>query len=586
MCVALRQMFGSVIPPRPPQPIRKALRKSIGIAIGNAIAGIIALGAAVAILVLPLLARLPILGWNEISRYLASPGPAVFAVGILTGIVVERWRRTIVRDYTFSRHAKLYWTWLAVIGSLTTMGIGLPYIAMVAGTTGVRSLETAGVHIEFGGATSGGRSPLVFEVERHDVARFRLVHVVSATVEDYGLLSFRLKQDSEFYKKVAEKDLVLRTVDVHDAMRIRGNFEKARAFSEEFLSPTFKCIQEARRRQLDETQTVQHALALAHGLRRVLAAGRTVAKSGNTGAAKSEVNEALNALVAGEQHAWTTFCKLAGRDGEMLKRTDWEPPREEDFAALSEVPHLYTLLAWFYMSADELDTALQILKEGDSDSVAFKSDMNYNITHGYVLYLLKRPAKDSIRFQERALNFANEVVEAVPESWTDGMLSSREFAMRYARAQRQLRQELALLLAHDGKRMGEAVHYARTFFEETGRWERTWRWDMQWGRDSASQQRIRIGRFDDWSRDEIYWLPADAVTSCLVYGYTVMALEARAAVPDPEMLLVARDLFEEGMQMFKEKEVELTTLGQHSTYIRLEANLKQAVRLLKDIEYF
>ena len=514
---------------------------------------------------------------------MASPGPAVFAVGILTGIVVERWRRTIVRDYTFSRHAKLHWTWLAVIGSLMTLGIGLPYIAMVAGTTGVRSLETAGVHLEFGGTTSGARSPLVFEVERHDVVRFRLPHVVYATVKDYGLLGLRLKQDRTFYEKVAEADLVLPTVNVQDAMWIRGNFEKAGAFSKEFLSPTFKCMQEARKRQLDETQTVQHALPLAHGLRRVLAAGRTVAKTGNAGAAKDEVNEALKALVAGEQHAWTTFCILAGRDGEMLMRTHWEPPREEDFAALSEVPHLYTLLAWLYMSADELDTALQILEEGDSDSVAFKNDMNYNITRGYLLYLLKRPAEYSIQFQERALDFANKVVEAVPESWSDGTLRPRDFAMRYARAQRQLRQELALLLAHDGKRMGEALDYARTFFEETGRWERTWRWGMQWGRHSASQQRIRIGRFDDWSRDEIYWLPADAVTSCLVYGYTVMALEARAAVPDPEMLLVARDLFEEGMQMFKAKEVELMSSGQHSTYIRLEAHLKQATRLLKDI---
>ena len=300
------------------------------------------------------------------------------------------------------------------------------------------------------------------------------------------------------------------------------------------------------------------------------------------------MQDALRALGAGVRHAAATFCPIAGIDGDDVVDDTWFGRSADKIAALSQVPHLYVFLAWLYMSADDLETALKVLEEGDprGDLVVFRNDMNYNRARALLLYLLERPLEESIAYQDRGVAFANRVVEAIPQEWADGE-PTRDFVLRYAAAQRVLRQELAFLLAQQpgAPRIHEALDYARTFFEETGHWERTWRWGMQWGRYFEGLRSIKIGPFDDWSRDDIYWGRADAVLSYLIYGYTLMVFGALDIEANAAALVIARDLFEEGLQAYKTHEQELRQDGQHATYIRLQSSLAQANRLLKDASH-
>ena len=529
---------------------------------------------ALIIIALPSFERLSILGSTEIVRILASSRvSSVLAVGILTGTLVEHWHTNIVGEHNFNEKRTLHWIWLGLIGSLMVLGIGFPYIWMVAGTAGIRSLQTAGFQIEFAEPTHGSRGTLTFEVERPDATRDSLDRFVRAD----ELLIDRLNDDIEYYEKVRDNS---ESVDERRTYeQILDNFNNARLFSMRRLKPIFKCIQEARERQLDNTQTVHNSLLLAHGLRRVLAEGREFLRE-ETDDARDMLENALSALEAGEDHAEMKFCRQTIPSGTTA---DFEAPEQDDFsveeiATFSKVPHFYTLLAWFYMGANEMETALEILKEADAESVVFKNDMNYNDVHGYVLYLLDWPLAEAIRFLQRALDFANRTIEETPEKWSDGE-NTRSFVHRYARAQRRFRRDLAFLLAQEGKRMGEAVDYARTFFEEAGGRQKN-------RRRSSSSQSISIGRFHDWMASEIYWLRLDAIDSHMYYGYTLMALGARATEPDIETLLTARELFRQGLHLYDARRDERLRQEQHSTYIRLQTYLKQANRLLKEIGYF
>ena len=566
---------------------RAVSRQTITGTLARSVASLLVLVATCLILVLPLLDRLPILTWNEISRYLAGPRVAVVALGVFAGCVLHYWHTQIVGNLPWHGNSKVHWLWAGALGTLFAMGIGLPYLSMVAGITGIRSLQTAGVHLEFGVVASRSLERLNFEVERHEAARWRVEHFVNAAVENGGLPTL-LFQDIALYRNVLKYERVLGMVPETDARRILLDFSRARQFSNGYLSPIFECARVAlQEHRLDQTQTVQHFLRFGHGLRRVLRAGRSFVPI-QTGPAPTKMDEALNALRDGVRHAAANFCPIAGPNHADPLDEAWLRRPVEEIAALSTVPHLYVLLAWLYMSADELETALEVLEEGDArdELVVFRNDMNYNQTRGYLLYLLERPVEESIVYQDRVLDFANRVVDAIPQKWPDGN-STREFVLRYAVAQRVSRQELAFLLAQQSgtPRIHEALDYARTFFEETGHWERTWRWGMQWGRYFGNFQRIKIGGFDDWSRDEIYWLPPDNVLSYLVYGYVLMASGAHTLVPHTEALAIARDLFEEGLQEYKTDEQELRQYGQHATYVRLQSYLAQANRLLKEASY-
>ena len=535
------------------------------------------------IVVLPLLDRLPILGWNEISRYLGSLRPAIGALGILTGIVVEYWLRKIVGSVSWKVNPKLHWTWLGVVGLLMVMGVGLPYLSMVAGTTGVRSIRTAGVELEFGRGRRSVLGTLSLEFERHGVEREQIDHFVNAPM---GLLEYRLSQDIDLYNRVVNTHALSHIAPPDEAKGIVLNLVRARQFSMAYLWKLFECLREARDLGLDNIQTIYHSLPLGHGLRQLLAAGRTFVQQRGKGE-PDEVVKAVKALNAGARHAAATFCTIAGRDPNASFDETWSIRPVEEIVTLSAVPHLYTFLAWLYMAADEMETALEVLEEADRYDVlvAFKNDMNYNLTRGQVLYFLEFPIENAIRYQERAASFANSVIESVPKVWPDGE-SARTFALRFAAAQRLLRHDLALLLAQQehGNRIAEAVDYARRFFEETGHWERPWRWGMQWRPYSALDQKIKVGRFDDWTAREIYWLPADSVISYMVYGYVLMALGAKDPEGDIETLQVAHDLFAEGMEVYMAHETDLRRLGQREIYLRLEAYLRQAKHLLKETE--
>ena len=135
-----------------------------------------------------LIVVLPLFDWVEIARILASSRVAALVLGMLTGTLVEHWHMNVVGDHDFNEKWKLHSVWLGVIGSLMVLGIGLPYIWMVAGSTGVHSLKTAGFQIEFTLPTNSSRDTLTFEVERHVATRGRLQQFVEA-MSDNGLLA-------------------------------------------------------------------------------------------------------------------------------------------------------------------------------------------------------------------------------------------------------------------------------------------------------------------------------------------------------------------------------------------------------------
>ena len=484
--------------------------------------------------------KIAVYGWLDFDVILTSPELAILVLGILTGTLVAYWHTKVLPIYPFHINTKLHMIWLWIIGSLVALGIALPLLSFIFQEMGLRSLQTPAFSVET--SQSIGRSPLQFKVERQ-----KLVHTKSFSLSSP---SPTLKNDIVYLEK-------------KEANEEKQLFENAKKLSDNYLEPFTKCARFAFfERQLDSTQILPHILPVGYALQRLLI------KDNNNAALQEDVKLVKDRVVNGRKR----LLELMGPGLDNDKCPKVNPNIQKiNAAGLSKVPPLYVFIANVYITGDDLEAALAVLEEGNSKSDLFRNDMNYNRTRGWILYALQRPLSESIKFHERAFDFADRVIETV----TVKNKEDRDFAKRYAKAQRLLRQELAFLLAQAGRRKGDALAYARAYFEEVN------------GRKNGLprfKSSIAIGRVQDWQKSEIYEL-VDDVNSYDVYGYVLMAFGAREVEPNIKALHTARQLFREGLEVFDDKKVKLDRdIGKYSTNwlrISLENYLEHAEFLIR-----
>ena len=478
--------------------------------------------------------EMAVYGWLDFGLILASPELSILVLGVLTGALVAYWHTKILANYSFATNTKLHKIWFWVIGSLVALGIALPLLSLIFQEMGLRSLQTPLFSVE---TSQGiGVAPLQFEIGRENMEKTFWNHP--------AYLSDTLEKDIKYLEKENANEIDF--------------FKNAKRLSDNYLNPIANCMVFALRgRQLDFAQILPHIRPVAHALRRLLI------EDSNNGALEKDVQLVKKRAVNGRQG----LLKLVGppvKQDQCPQMTPNDPTVKA--AGLSKVPHLYVFIASIYLIGDDPEAALSVLEEGDSESKPFRNDMNYNRTRGWILYVLQRPLSESIKFHERALDFAERVTE------TEG---DQKFLKRYARAQRLLRPELAFLLAQAGLRKGEALAYARTYFEEVNGWRNGL---------PRSESSIAIGNIQDWQKSDIYNL-MDEIDSYTFYGYVLMAFGATEAEPNLKALRTARQLFREGLEVYDTKKEDFNEyLGEDTNFIRvrLETYFKQADFLLRE----
>ncbi len=493
--------------------------------------------------------KIAVYGWLDLDHVLASPGLSIFVLGVLTGVLVAYWHTKVLPIYSFHINTKLHIIWLCTIGSLVLLGIALPLLSLIFREMGLRSLQTPAFSVEFPASQSIGRSPLQFKVERHKLKETRLVNLTS--------LSPILKKDIDYLKKKGEDEEI-------------EPFENAKLLSDKYLDPITQCVSFAFwDRQLDMAQLLPHIGPIAHALRRLLIEDSKLSyplSAEDLDKAKEDLQQAMELVKERVSMGREGLLQLVGPP---LKPDQCPQMTLNDqtisAAKFSKVPHLYVFIASIYLIGHDPDAALAVLKEGDSESPSFRNEINYNRLLGWVLYILQRPLSESIKFHERAFDFAEQVVE------TEG---DRKFLRRYARAQRMLRTELAFLLAQAGLRKGDALAYARTYFEEV---------NGQSDGAPRSESSIAIGWIKDWQKSKIYTL-WDEVNSYIISGYVLMAFGAREVEPNIKALRTARKLFREGLEVYHTKKGELAQkFGERNRNIlriQLESYLEHAEFLI------
>lgn len=487
--------------------------------------------------------KIAVYGWLDFDVILTSPELAILVLGVLTGTLVAYWHTKVLPIYSFHINTKLHMIWLWIIGSLVALGIALPLLSLIFQEMGLRSLQTPAFSVET--SQSIGRSPLQFKVERHKLKETRLVNLTP--------LSPILKKDIDYLKK--------REVDEE----IRP-FENAKLLSDKYLDPITQCVSFALwDRQLDVAQILPHIGPIAHALRRLLIEDSKLSyplSAEVPDKAKDYLQQAMKLVKKRVSMGREGLLQLVG----LPLKPDQCPQmtlndQTISAAEFSKVPHLYVFIASIYLIGRDPDAALAVLKAGDSESQLFRNDMNYNRLLGWVLYILQRPLSESIKFHERALDFAERVVETEED---------RDFVERYARAQRMLRTELAFLLAQAGLRKGEALAYARAYFEEVNGWRNGL---------PRFESSIAIGQIQDWQKSKIYNL-WDEVNSYIIYGYVLMAFGAREVEPNIKALRTARQILREGLEIYHTKKEELAQkFGERNRNvlrIQLESYLEQA----------
>ena len=178
-----------------------------------------------------------------------------------------------------------------------------------------------------------------------------------------------------------------------------------RSVSDNYLEPFTKCARFAFfERQLDSTQILPHILPVGYALQRLLI------KDNNNAALQEDVKLVKDRVVNGRKR----LLELMGPGLDNDKCPKVNPNIQKiNAAGLSKVPPLYVFIANVYITGDDLEAALAVLEEGNSKSDLFRNDMNYNRTRGWILYALQRPLSESIKFHERAFDFADRVIETV-----------------------------------------------------------------------------------------------------------------------------------------------------------------------------
>lgn len=492
--------------------------------------------------------KIAVYGWLDPGLILASPELSILVLGVLTGALFAYWHTKVLAKYPFHINTKLHMIWFWIIGSLVALGIALPLLSLISRDLDLHSLQTPAFSVEF--SQSIGVAPLQFEIEYKKLRRAKLKNLSST--------SDTLKKDIIYLEKKK----------TNEAIRL---FSNARQLSDNYLQPIAKCAQFAfRERQLDRAQILPHIRPVAHALRRLLikdSAFEHPLSAETEKDANNALQEAVELLKKRSSSGRKRLLELVGPVLDKNKCPEVNLNNQPiDAVGLSQVPHLYLFIARIYLIGDDPEAALAVIEEGDSESNLFRNDMNYNRIRGWILYVLQRPLSESIKFHERAFDFADRVIETEED---------RNFVKRYAKAHRYLRQELAFLLAQAGLRKDEALAYARTYFEEAN------------GRRNSlprSESSIAIGRIQNWQKSDIYDL-TDEIYSYTVYGYVVMAFGSREVEPNIKALRTARQLFRDGLDVYKAKKEDLDTMiGKNDTdWIRaqLKDYLKQTEFLIK-----